>query len=125
MSEAITFTETAPIFRIFDEAAAKAFYLDFLGFKLDWEHRFEEGLPLYAQVSRAGMSIHLSGHHGDGSPGASAFVTMLNIKAFQQELAKKKNPNMRPGIEELDWGLVMDVIDPFNNRIKFCQLLAS
>ncbi len=30
-----------PILRIFDEAKAEEFYLDFLGFKLDWEHRFE------------------------------------------------------------------------------------
>lgn len=41
-----------PILRIFDEAKAKEFYFDFLGFRLDWEHRFEEGLPLYMQRSR-------------------------------------------------------------------------
>ena len=26
--------------------------LDFLGFSLDWEHRFEPDMPLYMQVSR-------------------------------------------------------------------------
>lgn len=35
-----------PIIRIFSEEKAKEFYLDFLGFKLEWEHRFEEQLPL-------------------------------------------------------------------------------
>ena len=39
-----------PILRIFDEAKAKEFYLDFLGFRLDWEHRFEAHLPLYMQI---------------------------------------------------------------------------
>ena len=39
--------KTTPILRIFDEAKAKEFYVDFLGFKVDWEHRFEPGLPLY------------------------------------------------------------------------------
>ncbi|WHZ16958.1 MAG: Glyoxalase family protein [Nitrospira sp.] len=57
-----------PILRIFDEAKAKEFHLDFLGFTLDWEHRFEAGLPLYMQVSRDGCILHLSEHHGDGSP---------------------------------------------------------
>ncbi len=28
-----------PILRIFDEAKAKEFYVGFLGFKVDWEHR--------------------------------------------------------------------------------------
>jgi hypothetical protein len=58
-----------PILRIFDEPKAKNFYLGFLGFGLDWEHRFEPGMPLYAQISRTGCIIHLSEHHGDASPG--------------------------------------------------------
>lgn len=36
---------TTPILRMFDEKKAKEFYVDFLGFKVDWEHRFEEDLP--------------------------------------------------------------------------------
>ncbi len=35
-----------PILRMFDEAAARAFYVDLLGFRVDWEHRFESDLPL-------------------------------------------------------------------------------
>ena len=34
---------TIPILRIFDEVKAKEFYVDFLGFKIDWDHRFEPG----------------------------------------------------------------------------------
>lgn len=33
---------TIPILRIFDEAKAKEFYVAFLGFSVDWEHRFGE-----------------------------------------------------------------------------------
>lgn len=43
-----------PILRFFDEARTREFYLDFLGFDVDWEHRFEDGLPLYLQVSKDG-----------------------------------------------------------------------
>jgi len=51
MTEAsIAFQQTIPILRSFDEAKAREFYLGFLGFKVDWEHRFEPGLPLYMQV---------------------------------------------------------------------------
>ena len=59
------FASTIPIFRIFDESKARQFYLEFLGFSLDWAHRFEPALPLYMQVSRSGCVLHLSQHHGD------------------------------------------------------------
>lgn len=41
-----------PIFRIFDVAKAMEFYCGFLGFTLDWEHRFGDNFPLYCQVTR-------------------------------------------------------------------------
>lgn len=41
-----------PIFRIFSVEKAMEFYCGFLGFHLDWEHRFGENFPLYCQ-SRA------------------------------------------------------------------------
>ena len=40
-----------PILRIFDEAKACEFYIDFLGFMIDFEHRFGDDFPLYMQVS--------------------------------------------------------------------------
>jgi Glyoxalase superfamily protein len=47
----LTYLRTVPILRSFDEARSRGFYLGFLGFQVDWEHRFEPGLPLYMQVS--------------------------------------------------------------------------
>lgn len=45
------------IIRIFSEDKAKEFYLDFLGFTLQWKHRFEPGFPLYAQISRSDLTL--------------------------------------------------------------------
>lgn len=117
----IGFERTFPIVRIFDEAKAREFYVDFLGFEVDWEHRFGDNFPLYMQVSRAGMGLHLSGHHGDATPGSNIFVTMRGVHAFQQELAAHDYRFMKPGVEELPWGDVMEVTDPFGNRIRFCE----
>lgn len=117
----IGFERTFPIVRIFDEAKAREFYVDFLGFEIDWEHRFGENFPLYMQVSRAGMGLHLSGHHGDATPGSNIFVTMRGVHAYQQELAAHDYRFLKPGVEELPWGDVMEVIDPFGNRIRFCE----
>lgn len=117
----IRFTQTCPILRIFDEGIAREFYLGFLGFQLDWEHRFGDNFPLYAQVSRAGLTLHLSGHHGDATPGSTVFVRMQGVEAYHQELSGRNYKHGKPGVEDEPWGLVMTVTDPFSNRIRFCQ----
>ena len=110
-----------PIIRIFSEDKAKEFYLDFLGFKLDWEHRFEANFPLYVQVSRSGLTLHLSEHHGDATPGSTVFVRMEDIDVLHRELTAKNYAHAKPAIQDLPWGRVMEVADPFGNRIRFCE----
>lgn len=109
-----------PILRIFSEEKAREFYLDFLGFTLEWEHRFAEGAPLYAQLGRADLLLHLSAHHGDATPGSTVFVRVDDIDALHAELQARRYPFSNPGIEERDWGRVLEVIDPFGNRLRFC-----
>jgi len=120
------FGKTTPILRIFDVAKAKEFYIDFLGFRVDWEHRFEEGLPLYMQISRDGCILHLSEHHGDCSPGAAMRIEANELDAFQQELLAKDYKYARPGIEEMPWGSRdMSVTDPFGNRLTFTNAIST
>jgi catechol 2,3-dioxygenase-like lactoylglutathione lyase family enzyme len=118
---AVSFGPANPILRIFDVAKAKEFYLDYLGFTLDWEHRFGDNFPLYCQVSRSGLTLHLSEHSGDASPGARVFVRIQGIDALHKELHAKDYRFMKPGIEVQPWGREVMVIDPFSNRISFCE----
>ena len=50
-----------PVLRMSEEAAAKAFYVDFLGFEIEWEHRFEDSpeSPLFMQIRLGQAVIHL------------------------------------------------------------------
>lgn len=48
---------TIPIIRIFDEEKAKEFYIDFLEFKCDWEHRIEPGMPLRLKSKVLSLTI--------------------------------------------------------------------
>jgi catechol 2,3-dioxygenase-like lactoylglutathione lyase family enzyme len=114
------FRKTTPILRIFDERKAKEFYIDFLGFKVDWEHRFAPDAPLYLQVSRDECVLHLSEHHGDCCPGAAMRIESSELDAFHAELVSKNYRYYRPGIEEMPWGTRdMSVKDPFGNRLTF------
>ena len=113
---------TIPILRSFDEAKAREFYVDWLGFTVDWEHRFEPWAPLYMQVSRAGIVFHISEHHGDGSPGAHVRVQVAGVRDYHAELIGKAYKNNRPGLERPEWGgTEFTVIDPVNNRITFAE----
>jgi hypothetical protein len=117
---AIQLGRTIPTFRIFSLEKAREFYLDFLGCKVDWEHRFHEGAPVYMQVSREGLVLHLSEHHGDGTPGSVAYVHTTGVRALHRELTDKNYRHNRPGIQEQTWGMTeVQVVDPFNNRITF------
>lgn len=110
-----------PILRIFSVEKAREFYVDYLGFHVDWEHRFEPNLPLYMQVSRDGLVLHLSEHHGDGCPGANIHVDFAGVRELHAELAAKSYKYLRPGLQEDSlWGTVqLNLTDPFGNRLGF------
>lgn len=117
---AITFAKAIPVLRMFSIAKAREFYLDYLDFQVDWEHRFEPALPLYMQISRGDLLLHLTEHHGDCTPGAKVFVEMTGVAALHAELTAKNYNYLRPGLEREPWGATtVTVTDPFMNRIVF------
>lgn len=118
---AVAFQPPVPIFRIFDEEKARGFYEGFLDCKVDWEHRFEPNTPIYMQVSRGALRLHLSEHSGDASPGGTAVVYMKGVAALQKGLIAKNYRYNRPGLQQQDWGIECEVIDPFGNRIRFLE----
>jgi catechol 2,3-dioxygenase-like lactoylglutathione lyase family enzyme len=113
------FANPIPVLRMFDEDRAREFYVDFLGFRVDWEHRFDPDTPLYLQLLRDACVLHLSGHHGDGTPGTALRIHVDDLDALQQDLLAKKYRHARPGILEQAWGRDMTIPDPFGNRITF------
>jgi uncharacterized glyoxalase superfamily protein PhnB len=118
----ITMKSSTPILRIFDEEKAKEFYLQFLEFELDWEHRFEDDFPLYMQISYGSCLIHLSEHHGDCCPGAAIRIEVENLELLHSNLISKKYKYARPGIETTPWNtLEVRIGDPFGNRIVFFE----
>lgn len=121
-SSGIRLEPAIPILRIFDVAKADEFYGEFLGFAVDWDHRFEENFPLYRQISRTGTILHLSEHHGDSSPGSTVWIPMHSIEEFHRELRANDYRYAKPGLnEDAPGGPTVEVSDPFGNRLRFCQ----
>lgn len=116
--------EAVPVLRIFSVEKAKEFYVDYLGFQVDWEHRFEDMTPVYMQVSRGNLTLHLSEHHGDCCPGSTVYVWMTGIEEFHQELGARNYKYQRPELEKTFYGSkCVTVIDPFGNKFRFNEEL--
>lgn len=113
-----------PIFRIFDYDKAIAFYVDWLGFQIDWQYRADES-PVYMQLSLGDIVLHLSEHHGDGSPGARAFIDdFQDLAAYHKKLLEKNYKYNRPGIDAPFYdpdALEVSVTDPFSNSLIFVE----
>ena len=113
-----------PILRILDERKAREFYLEYLGFTVDFEHRFHDEAPLFMGISRDDLPIFLSEHHGDGTPGTYVRIDMSGIDELYSELRAKKYKYMNPSIVEQEWGArELCVYDPFGNRLIFSERL--
>ena len=108
-----------PILRSFDETATRAFYLDFLGFEVLFEHRFSPEAPLYLAVRLGACELHLSEHYGDVTPGGAVRIQVPDARALSEALVAKKYKYAAPGVQEAPWADEVSVRDPNGNRLVF------
>lgn len=111
-----------PILRVTDAHRARAFYVDTLGFAVDFEHRFEPGMPTFLGVSRDETTLGLSQHHGDGTLGSVVWVPTRNLAAYRARVTEAAAGSLRPDIDRTaPGGPTMTITDPFGNELRFCE----
>lgn len=114
--------QAIPVLRIFDLDKAKAFYVDYLGMEVLWEHRFSPELPIYLAVQKGELVFHLSEHSGDCSPGAKVFVNVSDVTGLFKQLEARSYDFCNPELGIAPWGdQSFTVVDPFSNQIVFNQ----
>ena len=104
------FYGTNPVFRVADLEASLAYYVDKLGFHINWQY------PKMADVGRGRTSIFLS--VGDqGHPGSWVWIGVNNVEALYEEYrasgAKIRNPP-----NNYEWALEMQVEDLDGNVLR-------
>ena len=124
------FNTTIPVLRIFSEPLARQFYVDFLGFHLDFGGPAEgPGTPFYGQVSRNGTTIHLAEFPYEPTSGATVVVWLSGLAELHADLDRKDvrtklwGPAVwMPPIEELPWDVrSLAISDPFGNTLRFYE----
>ena len=75
------------------------------------------------QVSRDGLTLRLSEHYGDGSPGAAVTVHVEGVRELHAELTAKNYGYYRPGLHKTFYGaLQLKLLDPFGNHLMLDEL---
>ena len=108
-----------PVLRIDDYGRAKSYYIDFLGFSIDFEWRHEEGFPVYMGISRRGLALHLTEHQGDAAGPGAAYFRVEDVHGLFAELQAKASDMTEEPIDQA-WGATeLKLVDPFENRLTF------
>jgi len=110
-----------PQLRMTDWECSRAFYVDGLGFAIDWTHQFEPGFPVFAQLTRDGLSFFLTEHTGDCQPGGAAYFVVDDVDALHEDITAR---GIRPTEAPMDtpWNArEMLVTDPDGNRLRFAN----
>jgi len=112
-----------PAIRIDDYQRSHHFYVGKLGFEVDWEWRHEPGQPVFMQISKAGLSLYLSEHAGDGELGCLVYLYVSDVDAWHEQL-------LDAGLEvdgepaNQPWGnREMRLSDPDGNQLVFASVL--
>lgn len=107
-----------PVLRVADFAAAQRFYKEALGFATDWVWQPEASAPGFAQISRGGLSLYLSGDTADADFGPStAYVYVDDVDAWQLALEEAGVAIETPATTR-PWGnRELSLRDPDGNRL--------
>ncbi len=108
-----------PHLRILDYDRAVSFYVDVLGFEIDFEWRHEPGFPVYMGIRRGTLYVHLSEHEGSGQPGKGRGMTLSvdDVKTWHAVL-KQKGVSFERDLQDHPWDWTdFRVLDPFGNLI--------
>jgi catechol 2,3-dioxygenase-like lactoylglutathione lyase family enzyme len=98
---------------------SRAFYVDGLGFSVDWEHRFEPGFPVFAQLTRQGLSLFLTEHAGDCQVGGAAYFVIDDVDSMFTEIRRRGIQPAEPPTDT-EWNArEMTVVDPDGNKLRF------
>ena len=103
-------TEVVPILRVDDARAGAAFYAH-LGFRVEWEHQFERGFPLFVSIATA-----------DG-PDTLLYIWVAEVDDTYATLRDAAIDVAQP--EDQPWGRELAVRDPDGNRLRIATRAAT
>lgn len=112
-----------PALRIRHYERSRRFWVDALGFEVDWEWRPEPDSPVFVQISKAGLSLYLTERAGDAEPGTRVYLYVSDVDAWNDDVrAAGLEVDAEPANQP--WGnREMSLRDPDGNHIVLASVL--
>jgi len=125
-----TIGSSIPVLRMLDEEKARAFYVDYLGYAIDWEHRFNDApsSPLYMQIRLGSSVLHLNGHAEADAPVAEVRIPVDGVEAYCMHLNEKDSPFEKQEVVDPRYEgkpTDMNIVDPSGNLLTFWSRVAD
>jgi len=114
-----------PQLRITSAAASLPFYVDGLGFVVDWKHQFEPGFPLFVQLTRRDQTIFLTEHAGDCQVGGAIYFVVPDVEDCYQEFTNRGITTIESPHDTPWKSREMVVTDPDGNRLRFATYVVA
>lgn len=116
--KSVVFEGVTPILRVASASASIRYYVDVLGFELEWQ--YPEGLSTYfACVARGRCRIFLS-QDDQGHPGTWVWVGVDDVEALLKEY-RQTGAKIRHPPTNYDWALEMQVEDLDGNILRMAS----
>lgn len=115
-----------PVFQITDYPQAMAFYVDWLGFRIDWEDRPASG-GVYVQISRGSIVLHLTNYAHESCIGSRALAEFTGLLAFHRLLLQKESTFPTPQVQKTTWNdkvMQLELFDPAGNCLVLSEVWA-
>ena len=119
-SDDVSLQPPVPVLTIASAAEARKFYLDFLDFTADWGWPEDGQRPLYAQISRSEVSLHLNEQRPDKGT-SQIFIRCTGLDALHQTLSRKAHGYALHLRATPDDRREIQVTDPFGNVLRFSE----
>ena len=120
------FHAPVPILRSFDEGKAREFYIDWLGFEVDWSIASSPARRSTCRCRAAAAYSTSASTTATARPGRAIRIQVDELEAFHAELQTRPYKNYRPGLQDQEWGArEMTVQDGAGNKLIFYRDLPS
>jgi len=104
--------EVVPILRVANAATSVAWY-ERLGFRKEWEHRFDPDCPAFVSIARGRARLFLSEHRGDARPDTLIVLEVGDVDAVVAEFGRPRG--------EPPYGCELELRDLDGNRLRISR----
>ena len=113
-----TIDNIVPVLSVGSYEETVSHYVEWLGFKVDWEYR-EEQLPFVISITRDGFSFMLA--ESETSNGSWTTIYVSDLEAMSEELNSRRSNSVKIELYPPNDIAQIHVIDPWKNLLVFEQ----